>query len=317
MTYTVSEITDLRIYPIKSCRGIRLKSAKLTRQGLEMDRRWMFIDSQNKFITIRTKPQMTLINTAIDHDSDSLVISIGHDKDKEVKVPIHPSQEWLDANTKDVSVNIWDHITDAYAYTEPKMLALFKEFFEEDVRLVLKGPEPRICGGNGDPKHLGRAESVNFPDVLPIQIASETSLDELNSRLREKGESEITIERFRPNVIVKGGEPWSEDSWKTVRINGDSSYWTTLTGGNARAIDVDVVARCARCTVPNVDPDTAEKHAHQPWDLLVSYRRVDEGIKFKPCFGMLCCPRNEGNIEVGMRFEVMEITDKHRYLKGF
>lgn len=41
MAYTVSEIIDLRIYPIKSCRGISLQSAKLTRQGLELDRRWM------------------------------------------------------------------------------------------------------------------------------------------------------------------------------------------------------------------------------------------------------------------------------------
>jgi uncharacterized protein len=317
MTHTVSEITDLRIYPIKSCRGIQLKSARLTRQGLEMDRRWMFIDNENKFLTIRAKQQMTLINTAVDHDSDSLVITMGQDKNKQVKVPVHPSQEWLDRNTELVSAEIWGNETDAYAYTDPKMLALFKEFFEEDARLVMKGPEPRICRGNGDPRVLGRTETVNFPDVLPIQIASESSLAELNSRLKEKGEKEITIERFRPNVIIKGGEPWSEDSWKTVRINGDSSYWTTLTGGNLRAMDVDVVARCARCTVPNVNPDTAEKHAHQPWDLLVSYRRIDEGIKFKPCFGMLCCPRNEGDIDVGMRFEVMEVTDKHRYSKGF
>ena len=260
---------------------------------------------------------MTLINTAVDDNSDSLFITIGHDKDKQVMVPIHPSHEWLDENTKGVSVDIWEHITDAYAYTDSKMLAIFKDFFEEDVRLVMKGATPRICTGNGAPKLLGRTESVNFPDVLPVQIASESSLAELNKRLKEKGESEITIERFRPNIIIEGGAPWSEDSWKTVRINGDSSYWTTLKGGNLHAVDVDVVARCARCTVPNVDPDTAEKNAHQPWDLLVSYRRIDEGIKFKPCFGMLCCPRNEGEVEVGMRFEVMEITDAHKYTKGF
>ncbi|KAI1611644.1 MOSC N-terminal beta barrel domain-containing protein [Exophiala viscosa] len=317
MTHTVSEITDLRVYPIKSCRGISVKSAQLTRQGLELDRRWMFIDSKHKFVTIRSKPQMTLINTAIDYESDSLVVTIGHDPDKQVRVPIHPDQAWLDANTKEVTVDIWEYITDGYAYNDPKIKSLFSDFFGEEVGFVMKGPEPRICSGNGDPKVLGRQETVNFPDVLPIQIASESSLAELNSRLKEKGESPITIERFRPNIIIKGGEPWSEDSWKTVRINGDSSLFTTLTGGNRGAIDIDVVARCARCTVPNVNPDTAEKNAHQPWDLLVSYRRVDEGIKFKPCFGMLCCPRNEGHVEIGMRFEVMDETQDHIYIKGF
>jgi len=260
---------------------------------------------------------MTLINTAIDTDMGSLTITIGHGRDKEVSVPISPDEGWLSENARLITVDIWEHLTDGYAYTDPRIKSVFSDFFGEDVSLVVKGPEPRICGGNGDPRVLGREESVNFPDVLPLQIASDSSLAELNARLRDKGEAEITIERFRPNIIIKGGEPWSEDSWKTVRINGDSSWMTTMTGGNRHAIDIDVVARCARCTVPNVDPDTAEKHPHQPWDLLVSYRRVDEGIKFKPCFGMLCCPRHEGRIEVGMRFEVTAVTNAHRYIKGF
>jgi uncharacterized protein YcbX len=43
----VNEITDLWIYPIKSCRGISLKKALVTKQGLELDRRWMFVDAEN------------------------------------------------------------------------------------------------------------------------------------------------------------------------------------------------------------------------------------------------------------------------------
>jgi len=35
-----SEIVSLRIYPIKSCRGIIVNDAKLLRSGLELDRNW-------------------------------------------------------------------------------------------------------------------------------------------------------------------------------------------------------------------------------------------------------------------------------------
>jgi uncharacterized protein YcbX len=42
----VNEIIELRIYPIKSCRGISLKKARLTKQGLDLDRRWMFVDAK-------------------------------------------------------------------------------------------------------------------------------------------------------------------------------------------------------------------------------------------------------------------------------
>ena len=260
---------------------------------------------------------MTLINTAIDHDAGDLIITVEHDSSKQVRVPLWPSQGWLEEHADLIEVDVWDYITDAYTYKDPKIKSIFTEYFGEDVSLVMKGPTPRPLAGNGAPEHLGRTESVNFPDVLPVLIASESSLAELNSRLKEKGHDEITIERFRPNIIVKGGEPWSEDDWKTVRINGDSSLMTTITGGNRHALDIDVVARCARCQVPNVNPDTAEKNPKQPWDTLVSYRRIDAGIKWKPCFGMLSCPRNEGHLEVGMRFEVTALTQAHKYVVGF
>lgn len=173
-----------------------------------------------------------------------------------------------------------------------------------------------------------RKAFVNFPDVLPIQVATETSLRELNARLKDKSSTEITIERFRPNVIVESDnlKAWEEDEWRTLRINPPKSYLgslQTMTGVGNMAIDVDVVARCARCQVPNVDPDTAVKDKKEPWTTLVSYRRVDEGIKFKPCFGMLCCPRNEGAIEVGMELEIREVMEAaggkghHRYNPGF
>jgi uncharacterized protein YcbX len=313
---TVSEIVELRIYPIKSCRGIKVDRTTLTRQGLDLDRRWMFVDeTKHEFITIRQKPQMTLIDTALSADGQDLTITI-RDTTQSVKVPAKPSTEWLEANTKLRQVEIWQHTTDAYECGD-EINSVFTSFFGEKVSLVYKGPTPRICGGNGAAKFLGREESVNFPDALPVQIASQSSLQELNSRLTSRGEVAITIERFRPNIIIKGDVPWSEDNWKTVRINGSSSLFALVTGGNRDALDLDVAARCARCQVPNVDADTAVKHKKEPWDTLMSYRRVDEGMKYKPCFGMLCCPRNEGEVAVGMRFEVLETTDKHYYQKGF
>jgi uncharacterized protein len=322
MTVTTSTITALRIYPIKSCRGISLPSTILTKQGLHLDRRWMFVDSSNKFLTIRQKPQMTLINTALDEDTEELIITIGDDSTKSIRVPLYPSSEWLSEYAEKVEVDIWDYITPAYAYTDTKITELFTEHLGDtkttSVRLVVKDPSvPRICRGNGAAQVLGREATVNFPDVLPVQIASEASIQELNSRLSSRGESEITIERFRPNIIVSSTEPWEEDTWKTVRLNGDNSWLTSLTGGNMGAIDIDIQARCARCQVPNVEPATGEKHPKQPWDTLMSYRRVDEGIKYKPCFGMLGCPRGEGRVEVGMRFEVLGRTEGHRYIKGF
>lgn len=240
---------------------------------------------------------------------------------------------------------IWETETDGWIYPD-SINQTFREFLGiEDVKLVYKGPTKRILKGNGAPQELGREESTNFPDVLPVLVANAGSLGELNERLsvkwkgRHKEEEgnrsgkggEIEIERFRPNIVVSGREgegmeAWSEDSWKTVRIidpetesqrKQNEGIWTRFVGGEKKGLEIDIVARCARCQVPNVDPETAEKDKKEPWDTLVSYRRVDEGVKWKPCFGMLGVPREEGEVKVGMRLEVMERTEAHKYIKGF
>lgn len=331
-------ITDLRIHPIKSCRGISVKSAHLTRKGLQYDRQWMFVDAANKFMTIRGQSEMTLINTSINHISGNLEITFparpesGLSKTT-ISVPLDPTTAWLEANCEKLNVEIWEFNTDAWTYTDPSIHEPVTNYFRtidpsSNARLVVKGPTPRPTGGNGSKELLGREESVNFPDVLPIQVASEVSLAELNSRLEQRNEKAITVERFRPNIIVTGDDlvPWEEDEWRLLRVNPPKTTWgtfTSLTGVGNESIDMDVSARCARCQVPNVNPDTAEKHPKEPWSVLYSYRRVDEGMKVKPCFGMLCCPRNEGKVEIGMTVEVREVMaaaggkGKHRYVKGF
>ncbi|KAH9905484.1 MOSC N-terminal beta barrel domain-containing protein [Xylariomycetidae sp. FL2044] len=323
-------VSDLRIYPIKSCRGFSVSSSYLTRKGLDLDRNWMFVAPRDgktpKFVTIRDMSELTLVDTAlasasgqpagVAEDDLQLVISLRHHPEKRVMLPARPTREWLEANTKCETVDIWENETDAWAYRD-EVNSLFRDFLNRDVKLVYKGPTPRVLRGNGAPEHLGREESTNFPDVLPVLIANEASLRELNGRLKARGSSEITIERFRPNIVVESAQPWSEDDWKTVRIvNGDPGP-SGLLSSRPSAIDIDVQAHCARCQVPNVDPETAQKNAHEPWDTLVSYRRIDEGIKWKPCFGMLSCPRNEGAIRVGMPLEVTEQTQSHVYIKGF
>ncbi|RLL96812.1 hypothetical protein CFD26_105795 [Aspergillus turcosus] len=303
---TTSEIVSLRIYPIKSCRGFEITKTNLRLQGLDLDRQWMFVDAKtHEFLTIRQIPQMTLINTALSEDGNSLLLSITG-SDEKIQIPARPDPAWLAAHTTLSQVKIWDTVTDGHVYGDA-VNAPFCRFLNRDVCLVYKGPTPRILQGNGDPRLLGREQSTNFPDVHPVLIASEASLAELNQRLLRNGAEPITVERFRANIIIRGSVPWAEDSWKTVRISSE----------RGQELDFDVVARCARCQVPNVDPDTGEKHKREPWDTLMSYRRVDEGIKYKPCFGMLSAPRNEGVVEVGMKFEVLEETMQHRYIKGF
>ncbi|KAI9664376.1 MAG: hypothetical protein M1831_002309 [Alyxoria varia] len=324
-----TEITDIRIYPIKSCRGISLRSTALTKQGLDFDRNWMIVDPDTKnFQTIRETSELTLLDTALEntHADGSLALTVRFrpSPGESVSVPARPTEEWLTENTQGLQdVTIWGNQTDAWIYNDD-VNSLLSKWIGKPLALAYKGPTPRVLRGNGSPESIGREERMNFPDMMPIQIANEASIEELNSRLTAKSEKEITIERFRPNIIVKGGDQdgipaWSEDEWKKVQIIASerNSSWSSVPWSSGQStIPMDVLCRCLRCQVPNVDPETAEKHPKEPWDTLVKYRRIDEGLKFKPCFGMLCLPLIEGVIEVGTKFEIMETTKDHKFMKN-
>jgi uncharacterized protein len=319
-----TEIIGLRIYPIKSCRGFSVSSARLLSTGLDLDRNWMFVSFPDReFVTIRNNPLMTLIDTAFDADKDELHISIKsshlqqqQDGDGDssnqggvhIAIPAHPSRSWLESNAHLSPATIWSQQTDGWEYS-PSLTQPIASFLSQDVRLVYKGPTPRVLRGSGALEHLGRTGSTKFADMLPVQVSSMASMAELNGRLRRQGEAEITIERFRPNIIVRGSEAWDEDGWKAVRISSADGD-----GDGKKALELDVACRCLRCQVPNVNPDTAEKHKKQPWDTLMSYRRIDKGMRFKPGFGMLCVPRGEGELSVGMKFEVTATTNDHFFI---
>lgn len=322
-----TEIVDLRVYPIKSCRGISLASAQLTRKGLEFDRNWMFITAKdNKFATIRKIPKLTLVDTSFTTSSDQpatnlqendlqLVISIRDQPENRVSIPARPSAAHLSEHTVLEQVEIWDAATDAYVYAG-HVNDMISSFIGKEVKLCYKGPTPRIVRGNGAPSYLGRTESMNFPDMMPVLIANTASIDELNTRLKDRGHKPITIERFRPNIVIHGGEAkdlpaWCEDSWKAVRVVTQPAQSGTFFTTGPSALDLDVQARCARCGVPNVDPETGVKDGREPWSTLLTYRKIDKGLPSKPCFGMLACPRVQGEVRQAMVFEIVEKTERH------
>ncbi|KAL9090054.1 MAG: hypothetical protein Q9159_002222 [Coniocarpon cinnabarinum] len=332
--YTVqatTEISQLRIYPIKSCRGIPVKSARLTRVGLDLDRHWMFMHKQfKKFHTIRQEPRLTLIDTALEssaapsvngsEDDLELVISVRDQPDKRVQIPARPSRDWLEANCTLMSdVEIWNDITDGWVYPD-SINKIFSDFLGAPLVLVYKGPTPRLLSsGSAAPSRLGRQEAINFSDQLPILLSNEKSMIDVNAKLAAAGVEQMTIERFRPNIVIAGDEgpckAWAEDKWLLARIvNGPSptNQWVSL---GPSTIDIDVVCRCGRCTIPNTNPETGISSNTQPWDTLFRPRKIDDGHKLTYCFGMLCCPRSEGVVEVGMKLEVLAVTNEHYYIK--
>ena len=258
-TPEVTRIAALYVYPIKSCRGISVTRSPLLKEGLEFDRRFMLVDANYKFLTIRQNPRLTLVLPEV--RNGCLKVSI-QGRPGEFEVPARPTSEELSTSARLETVEIWGKTLTGHILTDPVISALLSEFLEQEVHLAYHQPEKglRKLGGNGSLTSLGRTGSVAYADVLPLQFSSLASLAELNDRLVQRDKEVIPIQRFRPNIVVEGLQPWEEDTWSLVSLVG--------VGGEGK-LQVDIVCRCARCQVPNVDTETAVKDSREPWDTLM------------------------------------------------
>ena len=253
-----ARIARLFVYPVKSCAGVELQEAVLTETGLDLDRAWMVVDEEGEFVSQRELPRMALVRPELKH-YEVVLRAPG-------MLALHLQ---IDAVEAPVRARVWDDEVAAFDMGDVAA-QWFSDFLGKKLRLVRFDPDHRRLSSM---EWTGGAEAPNqFSDGFPLLVASEASLDELNRRLLADGHGPVAIERFRPNIVIAGVEAHDEDRVDLLRIAAGEE------------VQLRPVKPCGRCTIPNVDPATAETHP-QVSDTLQAYRRSDL-LKGAVTFGM-------------------------------
>ncbi|MEP6824276.1 MAG: MOSC N-terminal beta barrel domain-containing protein [Ramlibacter sp.] len=244
-----AHISRLFVYPIKSCAGVALSQAVLTETGLDLDRAWMVVDEQGEFVTQRELPRMALIRPQLKH-YEVVLRAPG-------MLALHLTIDAVEAPSR---VRIWNDEVPAYDMGDIAA-QWFSDFLGRKLRLVRFDPEHRRLSSL---EWTGGIEALNqFSDGYPVLVISEASLQGLNERLQAAGEQPVTMERFRPNLVLSGIEAHDEDRLDLLRI--------ATTDGE---VQLKPVKPCPRCPIPNVDPATAEVNPVVA-DTLQRYRKSD------------------------------------------
>jgi uncharacterized protein len=261
-------LTELNIYPIKSIAGISLTSAIVEPRGLQFDRRWMITDRTYTVITQREFPRLALISVQISNDH----LILNTEGMKELSVPIESNDGQY------TSVQVWDDKVEAITASK-EIDQWMSDALGIECHLVrMTGRSRRLI----DSKYAINNDEVSFADAFPFLLISEASLADLNSRL----DVPVPMNRFRPNLVVTGCEPFAEDSWKRIQI-GDSIF--------------HVVKPCARCAVTTVDQKTGIK-GKEPLRTLATYR-TNNG---KVYFGQNVIGEGSGILKIG---DIVTILD--------
>ena len=249
------QITDLFIYPVKSLKGIALKESITALRGLQYDREWMVTTSDYEFITQREIPLMSTIEVSI--DSDDLILS-SKDNTK-FKVPL------LSSNTNVIKSSVWGDICDAYDEGDDVSLwltNLLGQYKGKSLRLVRYASKGlRLVPS----KYLDGMEAQSaFSDQFPYLITSWESLEKLNTDLIKNGSQVAEMDRFRPNIVVKGIDNLEKKTSQNLLCH-KSGY------------DFGLRKPCKRCKIITINQDDGKiDNPKEPLATLTSLRFSDE-----------------------------------------
>ncbi|MEO7851581.1 MAG: MOSC N-terminal beta barrel domain-containing protein [Rubrivivax sp.] len=252
-------LSALYLHPVKSCAGMAVNEALLVETGLDLDRAWMVVDPNGEFVSQRELPRMALIQPTLRHD------------DLRLRAPgmlaLHLSFDRVEAPTR---AHVWNDWVAAYDMGD-LAAQWFTDFLGRSLRLVrFDIDQPRLSDSRWT---AGLDAQTQFADAFALLVLSKASLDGFNRRLALDGGTAVDMRRFRPNLVLDGIEAHDEDHIDELHIDTDD--------GEVR---LKLVKPCARCSIPDVDPDTAV-FGHAVGDVLATYR-ADARVGGALTFGM-------------------------------
>ncbi len=252
-------LAALYVHPVKSCRSITPDEALLIETGLEFDRAWMVVDAQGHFVTQRQMPPMALIQPTL-KALDMVLRAPG----------MLPLTVPLGEVGAAVRVTVWNDEVAAYDMGDAAA-HWFSDFLRSPLRLVRFDPaQKRLASAQWTGAIAAEAA---FSDEYPLLVTSQASLDELNRRLAANGTAPVTMQRFRPNLVLTGLDAHGEDHLDEIRFDTPDG-----------PVRLKLVKPCSRCSIPDVDPLTSET-GHAVGDALAAYR-VDARLNGALTFGM-------------------------------
>ncbi len=243
---TAVRVTALAVHPLKGARPIPVARADVAPEGLATggvgDREWMVVDADGRFVTQRSHARLALVGTEAADGVLTLVDGASSLRLPPLDAP--PSRD----------VQVWRSHVRGFDAGDVAAAWISDALGSDGLRLVRFDPgKPRMC----NPDFAGDSGAhTRFADGYPVLVIGDASLADLNARLAARGHAPVPMNRFRPNVVVAGLEPFDED------------HVDTLTLGD---VVLRMVKPCTRCEVTTIDQATAVR-GEEPLLTLGRYR---------------------------------------------
>ncbi|XP_035530619.1 mitochondrial amidoxime-reducing component 1 isoform X1 [Morone saxatilis] len=275
----VGVVSQLLIHPLKSGRAVSVALAECQEMGLKFgelqDRHWLVVTEDGHMVTGRQEPRLVLVSLTCEGGHVCLNGPNMEELRFSVKQPDNPV---IDCRVFGADIQGRDCGDEASCWLTHYLGA------EKTFRLVHFEPQMKARRPVESEPLFPQYDQVAYPDVGPVMLLSESSVKDLSSKL----ENDVTVERFRPNIVISDCEAFEEDSWEEIQIG---------------SVRLQRVMSCGRCVFTTVDPETGVITRKEPLETLKSYRLCKPSekhiYKSSPLFGQLHTVKKTGILQVG------------------
>ncbi|XP_042331867.1 molybdenum cofactor sulfurase [Sceloporus undulatus] len=238
-------VTNIYLYPIKSCAAFEVTQWPVGNQGLLYDRNWMVANQNGVCITQKQEPRLCLVQPLINLEQNVMIIKA------EGMDPISVSLEEKSGSLTEVCQSkICSHRVQTYDCG--RIVAdWFSEFLGRQCRLIRQNTDFKRNVNKKDEKGEAStvAASLSLVNEAQYLLINKTSVLTLRDHVVERlGESLILqelIHRFRANIVISTNEPFEEDLWEEITIG---------------SLHYKVMGPCHRCLVICIDQQTGERN---------------------------------------------------------
>ncbi|KAI6170312.1 MOSC domain-containing protein [Aphelenchoides besseyi] len=297
-------VAQLCLYPVKSCKKIETTyldcEIRGPKNGQRVDREFVLVDELrgNTLISARQCPRMVLIE--VDVKDQRLLVQFPNGRHVEVDLEEvsrrnDVKKAILHENKRTDGLDCGEEIASAFSeYLDPenkrqlRLLRFSPELFTERDSIV-------NTKAWANPVPADFQDHISYADDAAFMINTLASVDDLNFRLKADSLNPISVDNFRPVIVVSEASAYDEDRWLEVRI-GDAEFVC--------------YKACSRCILTTVNPENGTMQPEmQPLKKLREYRLAPEGplrdfYGRSPIFGVYLGLKKPGRIQVGDEIHV-------------
>ncbi|KAL1773355.1 molybdenum cofactor sulfurase [Sigmodon hispidus] len=260
-------VTNIYLYPIKSCAAFEVTKWPVGSKGLLYDRSWMVVNHNGVCLSQKQEPRLCLIQPFIDLQQRIMVIKA---KGMEpIEVPLEEDSEPAQicqsrvcadrVNTYDCGENVSRWLSRFFG--RPCHLIKQSSNFQRNAR--------KTPGKGQSPGTAATLSLVNEAQYLLVNTSSVLELQQQLNASDEHGKEESfsvkdLVSRFRANIITKGARPFEEEAWEEVSVG---------------SLHFQVLGPCHRCQMICIDQKTGQRNQDV-------FQKLSESRGRKVNFGM-------------------------------